>query len=140
MKNRTTCQPRLRLIAPTPTTTPAERTGEHFFPEEAPDGAEFLVVNATTPQESFGAREGDDCVVWIGAPLTNYDFAYVFDGVEHMLGRYHTGPAGYIRLERTAEVVEIFAPREAKRTGRVMHVERDGRIVKRFPLKKGSNK
>lgn len=130
---------KLRLVPPRPACpTPAPRMGKHILPRGVPPGASCLCVRAADPHPEFGARPGDDCLVWIGAPLTNYDFAYVLagDGTS-MLGRYHAGPGGYVKLVRGEDDEATLAPSEVKEIGRVMHTERDGEIVREYPLGKG---
>jgi hypothetical protein len=93
--------------------------------------------------ESLDIRERDVLVTWGDAPLSNNDLATVDACGETYIGRYRHAPGGYVKLDEGDgdEVYEggyhIFKPSEIQGVARVMHIERRGKIVRKFPPAKG---
>jgi hypothetical protein len=112
-------------------------------PEGVPDGAKLWAVDVTSDYRRLGVYEGDVLVMWADAPLDNYDLAIIDARGETHIGRYHSAPGGYVRLEggdegeEYGEVYHVFKPSDIQAAARVMHVERRGKIVRKFPLAKG---
>lgn len=123
--------PRLKVVrvqAP-----PAHATYTAINPEGVPADAKTLqAVSASDDYTGLGIYEGDVLVTWGDAPLRNYDLATVeTTSGETYIGRYHSAPGGYVRLESgDDEDYHVFKPSEIQGVSRVMHVERRGEIVR----------
>ena|ERR1051326_1121137 len=132
---KSTKRPRLKVVPPIslPTTTVQAN-----IPEGVPKDATLWAVDVMGDYRGLGVWEGDILVTWVEAPLTNFDLAVVEVGEEAYVGRYHTGPGGYVRLEEGDDGAQVFKPSEVRTAARVMHVERKGVVVRKFPLPKGA--
>lgn len=128
-------KPKLKLVRPKRQAREREETRMVPRPEGVPDGAELGSAEVGADLDLFGVQEGDLVVTWDDAPVTNYDFVYVMlrdDSAR--VGRYHSAPGGYVRLEDDDEAM-IFKPSEVQLVARVMETVRDRRVIRRFPLK-----
>jgi hypothetical protein len=131
-------------VVPTKATHEREGTFKAHIPEGVPaDTKTLCAIDVMDEYESLGIRERDVLVAWGDAPLGNYDPVVVDACGETYIGRYHPAPGGYVRLEEGdgGEEYEggyhIFKPSEIQGVARVMHIERRGKVVKKFPLTKG---
>ena len=125
------------------------------WPAGVPKGAGGVAAlsiskNCEHSYSHLGLYKGDWVVVWEGAPTSNYDLVALTSfnvnkngknnkGHEKVLvGRYHQGPGGYVRLECGGKYVFIYKPSDIVSVARVMHIERKEKIVQRFPLEGGT--
>jgi len=119
-------------LAPPPKPTP--RTVEIEYPPGVPIGDEnVLGVRIHDNNDAGrGVRAGDLCVVWWQAAPSNGDFAAVKSATGNFyVGTFRHAPGGYVTLTQ-GEVTTTFKPGEHVKTGRVLHAERDGKVVERF--------
>jgi hypothetical protein len=134
-KKNNTKRPHLKAV--TANAPPVER--EELTVVHIPQGVrdtETLAANTVTSDyPELGIFEGDILVTLEDAQLRNYDLATVATTTgETHLGHYHSCPGGYVRLEEDAEEYYIFKPSDIQLIARVMHVERNGKVVKKYPL------
>ena len=125
---------------------PQEKTYAPIWPAGVPHDTDSLeAVTASDDYLGLGVYEGDILIAWGDAPLSNCDLAILRTRTRTRtrttleVGRYHAAPGGYVRLELNEEDGEhyIFKPSDIEYAARVMHIERKGKIVRRFPLKGG---
>jgi hypothetical protein len=140
-KNTNHKRPQLKVVQ---RAAPSARvTTEAHRPEGVPAGAKLWAVDVTSDYRELGVYEGDLLVTWVDGPLRNYDLATVEARGEMHIGRYHSAPGGYVRLEggdegeEYEEVYHVFRPSDIQAAARVMHIERRGKIVRKFPPAKG---
>jgi hypothetical protein len=99
-------------------------------PVWAERGEKILVCRlADDSLAGLGLRASDEAFASYAHLPGNYDLAVVRSRSGPKVGIFHHQPGGYVRLEKTDGEVFIFAPDEIEYVARVMHVERDGRIV-----------
>lgn len=127
-------RPRLRLVTP-PAQAPVEKATASYAgqpPAGRQAGDAFMALDATDDlYESLGIYERDAAILFYTDDVRAGDIGVIETEEETRLGTYRPAPGGYFTFECDGETTR-YRPGVARLVGRIVHVERRGKIFKRF--------
>ena len=129
-KDTTQRKTRLRLVTTrqAPESDRLEvRTPEGWRPSDKTTAAPFD-DNTHAPE---GLYAGDVAVIFRTGDVRPEDLVAVLEGEGLWFGTYRPAPGGYFTLGRGGSTYR-YRPGAAELVGRVCHVERDGKIIRRL--------
>lgn len=133
-KSNTRRKSHLRLVTP-PAQNPVEKAMASYTAQPLAvrrGGDIFTALNATDDlYESLGIYERDTAILFHTGDVGANDIGVIETEDGTWLGTYRPAPGGYITFECDGETTR-YRPGTARLVGRIIHVERRGKIFKRF--------